>query len=54
MKRYEYNTYICRDLDLDIDELDKLGAEGWELVSTSAICDSSDAVTLYHYFKREL
>lgn len=32
MKKYKYKSLISNDLIYDMD-LDKLGAEGWELVS---------------------
>lgn len=60
MKKYEY-TLIGYDDSHIIEALDycnKMGKEGWELVSHSVYCDSSvkDGCNVYHYyhFKREI
>lgn len=44
MTKYEY----LKEFDCTVDELNILGAQGWELVST---VDSGGVV--YFYFKRE-
>lgn len=47
---WEYRHIVCRQSDqasLDEDELNALGADGWELVSTHAVPNG-----VHYYFKR--
>lgn len=60
MKKYEYN-YLCFDdlhLKEALEDCNKMGKEGWELVSHTVYCDSDIAegcnVFHYFYFKREI
>lgn len=60
MKRYQYDYLIYDDLHLKeaIGECNKMGKEGWELVSHSVFFDSNitEGCNVYHYyyFKREI
>lgn len=48
MKKFEYKTF---DKKVSDTELNKLGEEGWELVSHSAVC-SYNIIIQYYIFKR--
>lgn len=60
MKKYEYTFLTYDDLHLieAIDHCNKLGKEGWELISHSVYCDlyvtDECNVCHYYYFKREI
>jgi len=50
MKKFEYFTF---DFPLDIPDLNRLGAKGWELVSHTAVAGPGGACQ-YYVFKRQL
>lgn len=47
MKKYEYRLYISSGGHVEIDELNKLGQEGWKLISAGG------AYNNYWVFMRE-
>jgi len=49
MKKYEYLSY---NKSLPDKDLNRLGAEGWELISHTAIADQGK-MCQYYVFKRE-
>lgn len=49
MNKYEYKSFNCR---LTNDQLNELGAEGWELISHTAVVANSFGQ--YYVFKRIL
>jgi hypothetical protein len=50
MKKFEYKSYNTTLYD---NELNKLGAKGWELVSHTAIADRGK-MAQYYVFKKEI
>ena len=46
MKKYKYKTLVTNTLIYDID-LNKLGKDGWELVSFTTVHDSKQYVYLF-------
>ena len=51
MKKFEYNLFFDRRLELE--QFNKLGEEGWELVTHTIAVSTGGGFYHYYTFKRE-
>jgi len=55
MKKYEYYSLIdYKRLDIDVDKLNLLGDQGWEVVAITKVSNGTSLETHQTIFKREI
>ena len=52
-RRWEYKIHVAPAVRPSVDELDRLGAEGWELVSAVGVGELGAIEEIWYAFKRE-
>ncbi len=53
-RQWEYRIHVAPAVRPSVDELNKLGAEGWELVSAVGLGELVAVEEIWHAFKREI